>query len=301
LLVPDLLAAGIVSIAIQRQPDTRLHVVLADGTVGVLTYEPQEEVVCWSTWAGDTGTGAAVEKVAILPGTGEDAVFYHIRRTINGATKRYLEKWAKESECTGDSGLCWLMDSAVSFSDTGRTTAFNGVASHLVGESVVAWGDLDTGSTPYVDLSPDVSGVQTRWSIDTGGDLTLTGLTDGVHHGVLGLPYRAPWTSTKLAYAAEAGTALAQMKRTDKVGVLVYRQHQNGLFIGNDTGNLDPLPRMYEGASVDPDYIYQAADLLAMPVPNRWATDPRLTVVAKSPRPATVLALVPSVATNERV
>jgi hypothetical protein len=58
---------------------------------------------------------------------------------------------------------------------------------------------------------------------------------------------------------------------------------------------------MYEGASVDPDYIYQAADLLAMPVPNRWATDPRLTVVAKSPRPATVLALVPSVATNERV
>jgi hypothetical protein len=301
LLVPDLLAAGIVSIAIQRQPDTRLHVVLADGTVGVLTYEPQEEVVCWSTWAGDTGTGAAVEKVAILPGTGEDAVFYHIRRTINGATKRYLEKWAKESECTGDSGLCWLMDSAVSFSDTGRTTAFNGVASHLVGESVVAWGDLDTGSTPYVDLSPDVSGVQTRWSIDTGGDLTLTGLTDGVHHGVLGLPYRATWTSTKLAYAAEAGTALAQMKRTDKVGVLVYRQHQNGLFLGNDTGNLDPLPRMYEGASVDPDYIYQAADLLAMPVPNRWATDPRLTVVAKSPRPATVLALVPSVATNERV
>jgi hypothetical protein len=257
-------------------------------------------VICWSTWAGDTGTGAAVEKVAVLPGTGEDAVFYHIRRTINGATKRYLEKWAKESECTGDSGLCWLMDSAVSFSDTGRTTAFNSVATHLVGESVVAWGDLDTGSTPYVDLSPDVSGIQTRWSIDTGGDLTLTGLTNGVHQGVLGLPYTADWRSTKLAYAAEMGTALTMTKRAPKMGVVIYKTHNNALQVGSsDTGSLDPLPRVYNGAAVDRDFIYQADDLIPFPLPSKWATDPRIHVRSRSPRPATILALTPAIQTSE--
>lgn len=300
LLVPDLLAAGVVSIGIQRQPDTRLHCVLGDGTVGILTYEPQEEVVCWSMWEGDTGTAAAVEKVAILPGLSEDAVFYHINRTINGATKRYLEKWALESECQGDSGLCWLMDCAVRFSDTGRSTAFNAVAPHLVGESVVAWGDLDTGSTPYVDLSPDVDGVQTRWSIDTGGDLTLTGLTNGVHQGVLGLPYTADWRSSKLAYAAEMGTALTMVKRAPKMGVVIYRTHQNGLFVGgSDTGALDPLPRVYQGATVDADYIYQSDDLIPFPLPSKWATDSRIFVRAKSPRPATILALTPAIQTSE--
>ena len=462
LLVPDLLSAGIVSIAIQRQPDTRIHCVLANGRVGILTYEPQEEVLCWTMWQTDTGTGGAVERAMVLPGVGEDAVYYHIRRTINGATKRYLEKWAMESECTGDTGLTWLMDCASSFnsnlipamtgpttagvtitaskestatgeegwrvgdksgatewwvgldgsgasdsgwvvvdfgagnakrvgsfavtagpdaqdpdgapstfflqgndvdtgtgwtteisvsgasgwsagerrlyadtgfSDTGANawrywrflvtavqTANNGlevgelelypgttnktavlkdVAPHLIGESVVGWGDLDSGSYPYVDLSPDVEGVQTRYTVDTGGDVTLS---TSVQQAVVGLPYVADWKSTKLAYAAEAGTALAQMKRTDKIGFVLYQTHCNGLFYGSDSGHLDPLPRNIDaGGVVDPDKIFEMFDKVAMAFPGLWDTNSRIHLRAKSPRPCTVLAAVPTVQTNERV
>lgn len=302
LLVPDLLAAGVVSIAVQRQPDTRIHCVLADGRVAILTYEPSEEVICWTLWEGDTGTAAAVEKVAVLPGLDEDAVYYHIRRTINGSTKRYIEKWAKESECYGDSGLNWLMDCARSYTDTGRTKTLTDVATHLAGESVVAWGSLDSGSYPHVDLSPDVNGVQTRYTVDTGGDVTFPILTDGVHHAVVGLPYSAHWKSAKLAYAADGGTALSQMKTTDKIAFVLYQTHNNGLFFGNDTGNLDPLPRVNNaGAVVDPDLIFSEYDETAMPFPGLWSADSRIVLRGKSPRPATVLAAVPTVATKDKV
>jgi hypothetical protein len=297
LLVPDLLAAGIVSIAVQRQPDTRIHCVLADGRVGILTYEPQEEVICWSMWEGDTGTGAAVEKAMVLPGLSEDAVFYHVNRTINGATRRYLEKWAMESECLGDTGLSWIMDCAKSYTDTGRTAALTDIGAHLVGASCVVWSD-DTGSIPGVDRSPDVNGVQTVYTVDTGGDITLS---VPVHHAVAGKGFVADWKSTKLAYAAEAGTALTQMKRSDKIGFVLHETHNNGLFFGSDSGNLDPLPRSVDGVVVDADKIFAQFDKAAMPFPGLWDTDSRIHLRGKAPRPVTVLAAVPTVQTNEKV
>ena len=298
LLVPDLLAAGVVSIAIQRQPDTRLHCVLADGTVAILTYEPGEDVLAWSTWSTDTGTGGTVEQAMVLPGLVEDAVYYHVRRTINGATRRFLEKWALESECQGDTGLTFLVDCARSYTDTGRTTALVDVATHLVGQSVVAWGSLDTGSTPHVDLSPDVDGVQTTYTVDTGGDVTLS---QAVHHAVVGLPYQADWLSAKLAYGAEAGTALAQVKRVAQMAFALWRTHPKGLLFGSDTGHLKPLPTKARAGEVDLDRLYDTLDLGAIPFPGTHDTDARLALRGKSPRPATVLALVPSVQTNERV
>lgn len=294
LLVPDLMKAGIVSIAIQRQPDTRIHCVLADGTVAILTYEPSEEVVCWSTWS----TEGYVEKVAVLPGVSEDAVYYHVRRTINGATKRYLEKWALETECLGDTGLSWIVDCAKSFTDTGRSTVLTDIATHLVGKSLAVWSD-DTGSINGVDRSPDVAGVQTLYTADTGGDITLTA---PVHHAVAGLPFAADWKSTKLSYAAEAGTPLAQMKRTDKIAFVLYKTHNNGLFFGSDTGHLDPLPRVSDGgAAVDDDKVFETFDDVAMPFPGLWDTDSRIHLRAKSPRPCTVLAVVPTVMTNDKI
>jgi hypothetical protein len=197
--------------------------------------------------------------------------------------------------------LSWLADCAVSFSDTGRATTFADAAPHLAGASVIAWGDLDTGSTPYVDLSPDVSGVQTKHAIDTGGDLTLTGLTQGVNQGVVGLPYTANWKSTKLAYAAEAGTALAQVKRAGMIAFILHQTHNNGLFFGADTGHLDPLPRVIQGAVVDQDHIFTTFDQAAMPFSGDNNPDSRIHLRGKAPRPATILAAIPAIQTNEKV
>lgn len=293
MLVPDLLQAGVSSIAIQRQPDTRIHCVLGNGKVAILTYEPQEEVICWSMWETD----GAVEKAMVLPGTNEDRVYYHVNRTVNGATKRFLEMWATEAESIGDTGLSWIADCAKSYTDTGRVSSLSGY-SHLEGEALVVWAD-DTGqATAGKDLSPDVNGVQTTYTVASG----VITLSEPVHHAVAGLPYSADWKSTKLAYAAEAGTALAQMKRVDKIAFVLNQTHNNALFFGNDTGNLDPLPRMNDGgAQVDANKIFASHDKAAMPFPGLWDEDSRIHLRAKAPRPAMVLAVVPTVQTNEKV
>lgn len=291
LLVPDLLKAGIVSIAVQRQPDTRLHAVLADGSVAILLYEPQEEVMAWLTWE----TSGFVEKAMVLPGLNEDAVYYHIRRTINGVTRRYLEKWAMESECVGDSGLCWLMDCAVSLTDTGKSNVLS--APHLAGENVIVWGS-DTGTGGGKDFSPDSdSGVQQTYALDSNGAGTLG---EAVHHRVVGLGFSATWKSTKLAYAAELGTALAQKKRVPQIALSLHKVHRNGLFAGSDSGHLDPLPSMMEEELVDRDRIFETLDMEAVSASGQWSTDSRLILKAKAPRPVTILAAIPTIVTHEK-
>ncbi|TIP85945.1 MAG: hypothetical protein E5X58_33600, partial [Mesorhizobium sp.] len=100
LLCPDLTGtAKVVGMATQRQPDTRTHFWLDDGTVVLLTYEPSEDVTCWSRISA--GGNGFVEGVSVLPGEDEDQVFYRVRRTVSAATVRYLEKMAMESECVG--------------------------------------------------------------------------------------------------------------------------------------------------------------------------------------------------------
>ena len=292
LLVPDLLEAKVRSLAIQRQPDTRLHFVLEDGTVAILLYEPTEEVICWFKWETD----GFVERAAVLPGVSEDAVFYVVRREINGQTKRFIEKWALEAECVGDTGLTWLMDAAVSYTDTGRTNVITGL-DHLVGEEVIVWSS-DTGSIPGVDRSPDINGTQRTYTVDTGGSITLD---VPVHHAVVGLPYEATWKSTKLAYGAQAGTALNQMKRVTQMGMVLHQTHSRALQYGADTGALDHMPRVYRGKELDPDHIFKSYDEVAISFPSGWDPDTRVIIKAKAPRPATIMALVPTVQTNERV
>jgi hypothetical protein len=301
-LVPELLEAGVVSIAIQRQPDTRIHLALADGKVAILTYEPEEEILAWSMFETD----GSVERVMVLPGQVEDQVYYHVNRTINGVTKRFLEKWAKESECQGDTGLSWLADCAVSYTDTGRATLVTGF-DHLVGESVVGWSD-DTGQTDAgKDLTPDdTGGAQVLLTVDTGGDITIdTGVSiNGVHHFVGGLPYTARYKSTKMAYGAEMGTALTMVGRSTQMGLVAYQTHNNGLYFGGDTGDtgdeIDPLPRrLTDGGRIDADHIYKTLDTVPMQFQGKWDEDPRVVLHGKAPRPVTVMGIVPNVEKKE--
>src|SRR5690606_10448054 len=90
ILCPEIGEPGIVGMAVQRKPDTRVHCWRSDGTVAVLVFDRSENVLCWV----DVETDGEVEDVAVLPGEQEDAVYYIVKRTIDGSTVRYVEKWA---------------------------------------------------------------------------------------------------------------------------------------------------------------------------------------------------------------
>lgn len=277
LLTPDLTgSAKVEGMAVQRQPDTRVHVWLSDGAVVLLTYEPSEEVTCWSR----IETDGIVEGVAVLPGEEEDQVYYRVRRIINGQTKRFLEKMAMESECEG--GLVNKQADSFVIMPNVTGTAVGGL-SHLEGRQVVAW-------TAGKDMG--------TYTV-TGGSITLSNaVTDA--DVLVGLPYEARYKSTKLAYAASAGTALAQTKRLSLVAMILGRVHNDGIEFGRDFQNMDRLPRLYQGRPVDPHEVFDHSEEPAIAFPGEWNTDARICLRARAPRPCVVEAAIVTVETNDK-
>lgn len=275
LFAPEVTAAGIKKVAVQRQPDTRIHCVLDDGTVAILLYNPLEELKCWIAFETD----GLVEDVVVLPGDEEDKVYYLVNRTINGSTKRYLERWALESECVGGT-LNLQADSLVTYSGAATTTI---TAAHLANKSVVVWGDgKDLGT-----ITLNGSGIGT--------------LSTPVTSYCVGLGYTARFKSAKLAYAAQAGTGLTQQKRIPYLGLIMLNTHAQGLRYGGDFDHLDDLPLVKDGVVLNEDEIHDYYDMEATEFNDTWNTDSRLCLEAAAPRPATVSAAVISVITNEKL
>lgn len=333
-LCPEVTGTGIVRMAIQRMPDTRNHCVREDGKVAVMVSDTAENVSCWIL----VETDGDVEDVFVMPGSREDSVYYSVKRTINGATVRYLEKWALESECQGGTyvyqgsstltipvivneevrfpdgtvvtardssgskignytvadgeiiladavtyvsltpSLYKLGDSHIIYDGTAATSI---PAAHLEGESVVVWADgLDVGAHTV-----------------TGGVITLTTAAEKV---MIGLYYRSRYKSVKLAYGAEGGTALTQIKRVDHIAPILRDTHYQGLKYGPDFDNLSPLPLIYRGKTTPADTVYSEYDDPAFSFAGKYNTDSRVVLQSEAPRPCTLLGLVISLDTNER-
>lgn len=277
LFVPEIGEPGIVRMAVQRKPDTRVHCVRSDGTVAILLFDKAENLICWF----EDETDGEVEDVVILPagsGDTEDAVYYHTKRTINGSTKRYLEKHALESECQGGTtnkqADCHLVYS-------GTATATITGLSHLEGETVVVWGagkDLGTFT---------VSGGQ------------ITGLSESVTSAIVGLGYTAQYKSTKLSYSTGRGSTLLQTKKIARLGVILTNTHFQGLKYGPTFNDLDDMPRVENGAAIAADTVHSSYDEETFPFDGRWDTDSRLCLQAAAPRPCTILAAVVDLDVNK--
>lgn len=271
MIVPDLNSMGITQIAVQRQPDTRIHCVRTDGTVAVLVFDRVENVTAWITVVTD----GLIEDVAVLPGAVEDAVYYTVKRSLG----RYLEKWAMESECVGGT-LNKQADAFIVYSGV-ATTTITGLG-HLEGKTVVVWGDgKDLGT--YV-----VSGGQ------------ITGITTAVTNAIVGLYYEALFESMKQCFAAAMGTPLNQRKRIDHVGVILLDTHYQGLKFGPDFDNLDDLPLVSQEAITPADTVWDEFDEDSIVFPGTWSTDSRICLKAFAPRPCTVLAATISMTTSDK-
>jgi hypothetical protein len=274
-LIYDTVFPGIVRLAVQRRPDTRVHCVLDDGTVGVLVYDKVEEVAAWLL----IETDGIVEDVVVLPGTKEDQVYYLVNRTIDGDTVRNLEKWAREDECRGTS-LNKQADSFVLYSGAATLTVTG--LTHLEGEAVVVWAD-------GTDRSPeDDDGVQLTYTV-TAGSITVTSGA-AFTSAVIGLPYRARWKSAKLAYGSGMGSALNQPKHITQLGLVLANTHARGLKYGQDFDHLETMPLVEDMAEVDADAIHSAYDKDSIPLNHTWDTDSRLCLEAHAPRPCNVLS-----------
>lgn len=283
--IPEIGGDGITKIAVQRYPDTRIHCVKSDGTVCILIFDANEDMKCWI----DFETDGVVDDVLVRPATtssAEDSVYYTVRRTINGSTVRYYEKFALESECVG--GTQNKQADSFVYGTQASSATITGL-SHLEGESVIVWADGKC-------YSPRVDGIQTTYTVSSG---TIT-LSEAVTSYVVGLPYKARYKSTKLAYAAQS-TALLQSKRVEQIGVIMRNTHNRGLRYGRDFDNLDEMPLYEGGEAVGTDDVWDEYDERPFEFEQEFDTDSRLCLEAMAPMPCTLLATVMVLSTNEKI
>ena len=274
-IVPEIGTGGFRRIAVQRQPDTRIHFVRADGKVAILVYDRVEKVTCWILYE----TEGAVEDVVVLPGTTEDRVYYTVAREIGGSTKRYREKWALESEAIGAARTI-LTDSTYVW--TGAASATITGLSHLEGETVTVWANSKDLGTYTV----------------ASGQITIS---EAATTAYVGLAYTARFKSAKLALGSATGNPLTQRQRLDHVGLVLANTHAQGIRFGQDFDNLDSLPLIEHGTDIDQDAIHGSYSEDSIELNGVWSTDTRLCIEAASPRPCTVLAAVITGAGHDKV
>ncbi len=276
-LKQEMCAAGVVDVAIQRQPDTRIWFVLKDGTCAVLTYEEEDDVIAWTPFV----TAGIVEAVAVLPGSDEDEVYFAIKRTINGSDTRFVERLAKRTECVGGT-LSKTMDCHVVYSGAAAATV---TATHLPSTEVVAWMDGAPKVTLANPITTDGSGIAT--------------LPVNASNVVMGLPYFGQIQTVKLAYGAERGTALTMLKRIARIGLVLADVTWAGVKIGRTLSLVNGLPATYKGKPLAITDVLPSWDDTPTEFNGGWDSDSRVCLAVQSPYCATVMGLAIVESVNE--
>lgn len=265
--------ASVVSIAVQRKPDTIVWIVLSDGTARALTYQPKENVIAWWRLATD----GFIRRVAVSKGLSQDNVIF----TVGRDSTRRLERLADPRGCVGGQLNC-LADSFKKFElDTPQTTF---AVPHLDGRDVTVWAD-GAAIHNQDNLYTVASGVVT--------------LSVAASNVVIGLPYTGVYHSTKLAYGAALGTALFQVKRVSALGLYFVKTILDGVRVGRDADNLFAFTTTKNDAPIVPGALQATFDGQMQSFSGDWNTDSRIYIEMKSPYPCTVAGLAMQVKTND--
>jgi hypothetical protein len=215
----------IVEVAYQRVPDAIYWFVRGDGQLVSLTYEREQQVVGFSRHTTD----GIFESVASINGAdGEDEVWVSVRRTINGTTRRYIERFQvsmREALDTADKAAWVYSDSSVkknyTVGDT-PTATITGL-SHLNGKNVVIWGGVynaTLGTVTYGRIPPVIDTLTGQPSVVASGQITVQTSLVG---WVVGLPYTSTLVPERVEAQLSDGTSQGRKMRIPRFNAKIYQ------------------------------------------------------------------------------
>lgn len=269
-LAEHITAGGIIDLAFVAEPVPTLYAVRSDGVLLQMVYERDNEVVGWSRRT--LGGSGVVEAIAAIPSPteGVDDLWLVVRRTINGATKRYVERLHQPLTTGGLLEDAWYLDSAVQYNGA-ATTAISGL-DHLEGELVKVLAD---GAT-----TPDVTVAS--------GAITLPFAASKV---LVGYGYTGILEPQKPEADVRMGTAIGQRQRT---GEMVLSLLNSGSGQATKMGLATKLYTIILRRTVDP---FESPPPLftgisKVTAPMGWNDGEALRVEQGEPLPFTVLSIV---------
>ena len=380
ILADHITRSKVTEITYQQEPDSLVWAVRTDGVLATMTYRRNQDVVGWARQqlGGSFGAGhAVVESITAIPGndaagqvrdsTERNEVWVIVKRTINGATKRYVEffegafegpirhDFATEAawgeQMLLDQQDTYYSDSLLTLDDPktiGGATQANPVVvtatAHGFSDGdtvriarVVGMTELNGNAYTVANKTAntfELSGVDgtgfTAYSSGGEARLEVTSVTglghlegetvkvlaDGKVHpdatvsgGAITLDYKASVVQAGLGYThrfqslknvagAAAGTGLGRVKRIHELVLVLldaaaFRQ-------GPGFANLKDVEFLEADESMDTAIALFTGEKF-IPFDGGYERDARIVIEGDAPLPFTVLAIAPSLKTQDGV
>ena len=279
ILAEHVTEGGITQMAYQQEPNQIIYAVRGDGELIGLTYQREQQVTAWHrhVFGGVFGSGKAIcESVAVIPTDDtEYEVYVIIKRTINGATKRYIEVLNTFDFTTTDNTTFNFLDSQLSYSGS-STTTLSGL-SHLEGQTVSILAD---GAT-----HPD--------KVVSSGAITLD---RAVTKAKVGLSYSSILQTMRLDAGSQNGTSQGKTKRIYEITIRLFESV--GVEVGESLTNMERIPFRTSADPMDQGIPPFTGDK-AVEFRGNYDTDGFIFVRQTQPLPLTILSLYPELQTND--
>ncbi len=279
ILAEHITESGITQMAYQEEPNSIIWCVRTDGQLLGFTYQREQQVTAWHRHiiGGSFGSGnAVVESVEVLPtDDSEYQVWIIVKRTINGATKRYVEYLHNLKFDTTDDTSFNYLDSQLAY-DGSATTTISGL-DHLEGQTVSV---LANGST-----HPN--------KVVSSGAITLERSSTKVK---VGLPYVSLLQTMRIDAGANNGTSQSKTKRIYEITARLYESI--GIEIGPDLHNMERIPFRSSSNAMNSGINVFTGDK-EIEFRGNYETDGFIFVRQNQPLPLTVLSLYPRLITND--
>ncbi|WP_428659498.1 ubiquitin-activating E1 FCCH domain-containing protein [Reyranella sp.] len=275
-------ANTVVDWAYARDPDSICWAVRDDGVALAFTFLTEQQLYAWSR---RTTTAGAFESVCAIQEGDETAVYFIVRRTIDGQTKRHVERLHTRVFDTIEEA--WFLDSALQYSGA-PATVISGLW-HLAGEEVWALADgivrgpLTVSAAGQVTL-PAAASLVTVGKIIPDADLELLDI-DGQD---------------------QAGTWTARKRKINHLTVALKNSANTGLVAGPSGGQgaptlyaLKPKDMVNPLAAAPGAAPALVTDFMHQIAAPQWDWHGRaLFRVRNSPLPYTITGITPDVSTG---
>lgn len=255
--------------AYAEEPYGILWVVRSDGVLLGLTYKREQQVWAWHQHTTD----GAFESVTTISEDGRDAVYVVVRRTIEGVTRRYVERFEVRDVSAPENVFC--VDSGLTY-EGAPVTMLTGL-NHLEGKAVAVVSDGN-----------EVSGLTV-----TSGAIQLPRAASKVS---VGLPFTPAIETLDVDVASSEETVKGKTISVSQVVLEVERSR--GGFISpikdDDTANqtLEIKPR-FQSDGYGP--IALKTFKQTVNITNQWSLGGRLRIEQRSPFPLAILSIIPDV------
>ena len=248
----------VIDMAYAKEPYRIVYLLMDDGTINALTYNPKQKISAWHTHT----TKGKFESIASVREGKEDVVYFVVQREINSKVQRYIERFKTRTIKSLENAF--FLDCALAKTFDEKVEKITGLE-HLKNEKVNALLDY---------------GVAEDLEVNSNGEVKLPYPAKNI---VIGLPYKFELETLDL----ENENSFGINKLINKIEVKILNSRED-FFIVNDNETISQNSRSRESIN-NPQKLF-SKDVEFCPLSNS-KKQVSVKILQKFPLPINIIAI----------